>query len=189
MIPPPADAAAREDILRRLLGAMGESVWIEPTFRCDYGSQITIGSFFFANYDCIFLDVAPITIGSHVMLGPRVCLYTAGHPTVAEVPGSGAGVRPAHHHRRQRVDRRQRGGMPRRFHRRGQCDCRRRGGDPRHSRRRHRRRKPLPGPPAPDGCGPGQVGICPPGISGPAVPIKGGPPSGPPFISSFDAGG
>ncbi|WP_455582674.1 sugar O-acetyltransferase [Dysosmobacter sp.] len=81
----PADAAAREDILRRLLGAMGESVWIEPTFRCDYGSQITIGSFFFANYDCIFLDVAPITIGSHVMLGPRVCLYTAGPPTVAEV--------------------------------------------------------------------------------------------------------
>ena len=85
----PGQLEARLDILRQLLGSMGEGCYIEPSFRCDYGSQITIGDFFYANYDCIFLDVAPITIGSHVLLGPRVCLYTAGHPTVPEIRDTG----------------------------------------------------------------------------------------------------
>lgn len=85
----PGQLEERRDILRQLLGAVGEACCIEPTFRCDYGTQITIGDFFYANYDCIFLDVAPIVIGSHVLLGPRVCLYTAGHPTVPEVRDTG----------------------------------------------------------------------------------------------------
>ncbi|MDD3347802.1 sugar O-acetyltransferase [Oscillibacter sp.] len=81
----PADWEGRTAILRQLLGHLGEESWIETPFRCDYGSQIRIGDHFFANYDCIFLDVASITIGDHVFFGPRVCLYTAGHPTVPEV--------------------------------------------------------------------------------------------------------
>ena len=35
--------------------------------------------------DCIFLDVNRITIGDNVMLGPRVGLYTAGHPLDSDV--------------------------------------------------------------------------------------------------------
>ena len=85
----PEDRDGRTAILRELLGRVGENCWIEPTFSCDYGSQISIGDAFYANYDCIFLDVAPITIGSHVLLGPRVCLYTAGHPTTPEVRNTG----------------------------------------------------------------------------------------------------
>ena len=85
----PGQLEQRRDILRQLLGTVGDECCIEPTFRCDYGSQITIGDCFYANYDCIFLDVAPITIGSHVLLGPRVCLYTAGHPIAAEVRDTG----------------------------------------------------------------------------------------------------
>ena len=81
----PADAAGREAILRQLLGRMGENCWIEPPFRCDYGTQIAVGDHFYANYDCILLDVAPIAIGSHVFFAPRVSLYTAGHPIDAEV--------------------------------------------------------------------------------------------------------
>ena len=81
----PEEEDRRQAILRELLGGVGTNCWIEPTFRCDYGSNITIGDFFYANYDCIFLDVAPITIGSHVYMAPRVCLFTAGHPTVPEV--------------------------------------------------------------------------------------------------------
>lgn len=75
----------QEQLLRTLLGHLGESGWIEAPFRCDYGANLSIGSHFYANYDCIFLDVAPITIGDHVFFGPRVCLYTAGHPTVPEI--------------------------------------------------------------------------------------------------------
>lgn len=72
-------------MLRQLLGKMGEGCWIEPPFRCDYGSQVSLGDHVYANYDCIFLDVAPITIGSHVFLGPRVSLFAAGHPLDAGV--------------------------------------------------------------------------------------------------------
>ena len=85
----PTDWDGRTALLCKLLGCLGADSWIEPPFRCDYGTQITIGDHFFANYDCIFLDVAPIRIGAHVMFGPRVCLYTAGHPTVPEVRDTG----------------------------------------------------------------------------------------------------
>lgn len=75
----------RDEILRELLGHVGEGSSINPPFRCDYGSNISVGDHFFANYDCIFIDVCPITIGDNVFFGPRVCLYTAGHPVDAEV--------------------------------------------------------------------------------------------------------
>ncbi len=68
---------------------MGKNVTIEPTFRCDYGRNIHIGDNFFANFDCIILDVCTVTIGSDVLFGPRVCLYTAAHPLDAEVRRSG----------------------------------------------------------------------------------------------------
>ena len=45
----PDDEARRLELLRGLLGSVGEHVWIEPPFRCDYGSQITMGEFVFAN--------------------------------------------------------------------------------------------------------------------------------------------
>ena len=85
----PTDWAGRTELLRELLGRLGEDCWIEPSFRCDYGTRISIGDHFFANYDCIFLDVAPITIGEHVLFGPRVGLYTAGHPLDREVRDAG----------------------------------------------------------------------------------------------------
>lgn len=82
---PPDAPEVRMAILNQLLGSIGENSWIEPTFRCDYGANTYIGSHFYANYDCIFLDVAPIHIGNDVFMAPRVCLYTAGHPTTPEV--------------------------------------------------------------------------------------------------------
>ena len=85
----PTDWDSRTQILQELLGHLGEDSWIEPPFRWDYGTQISIGDHFFANYDCIFLDVAPITIGNQVMFGPRVCLYTAGHPLDAATRNTG----------------------------------------------------------------------------------------------------
>ncbi len=62
---------------------------IEPPFYCDYGSNITLGADFYANTDCIFLDVAPITIGDNVMFGPRVSLYTASHPIDSVIRSNG----------------------------------------------------------------------------------------------------
>jgi maltose O-acetyltransferase len=75
-----ADADAKKRLLTELLGGMGENIYIEPPFRCDYGGNITVGENFYANYDCIILDVNKVTIGRNVKFGPRVCVYTAGHP-------------------------------------------------------------------------------------------------------------
>lgn len=74
----------RAELLAELLGKSGKNVFIEPTFRCDYGCNILAGENFYANFDCIILDVATVTIGDNVKFGPRVCVYTAGHPTDAQ---------------------------------------------------------------------------------------------------------
>ena len=68
-------------ILKQLLGSVGKGPWIDPPFRCDYGSNIHIGDNFYANMDCLMLDVCDIHIGDNCLLAPRVCIFTAGHPT------------------------------------------------------------------------------------------------------------
>lgn len=76
--------AVRENLLRKIVKQIGEEVHFEPNFRCEFGFNITIGSHFFANFDCIMLDGNRITIGNHVLLGPRVGLYTANHALDAQ---------------------------------------------------------------------------------------------------------
>jgi maltose O-acetyltransferase len=73
---PPAERTA---VLRRLLGAVGEQCHFEPTFRCEFGFNIRIGDHFYANFDCVMLDGGGITIGDHVLFGPRVGIYTSNH--------------------------------------------------------------------------------------------------------------
>jgi maltose O-acetyltransferase len=80
----PGDLATRTALLRRLLGAAGEGAYIEPPFRCDYGSNIFVGARFYANFDCVILDCARIDIGDDVFFGPGVHLYGATHPIDAE---------------------------------------------------------------------------------------------------------
>ena len=77
---PSTDAAARRDLLVRLLGGVGDGVWIEPPFFCDYGAQVVIGANTFINTNCVLLDSAAIRIGANVLLGPGVQLLTAFHP-------------------------------------------------------------------------------------------------------------
>lgn len=80
---PAADVEGRAAVLRSLLGAVGEGVWIEPPFGCDYGVHIEIGAQTFVNMHCVFLDAAPIRIGTDVLIGPGVQLLTATHPLAA----------------------------------------------------------------------------------------------------------
>lgn len=71
---------ARQLLLRQLLGSLGDGSVILPRFVCDYGAQIFVGARTFVNYDAILLDCAPISIGDHVSIGPRVQLLTPLHP-------------------------------------------------------------------------------------------------------------
>jgi maltose O-acetyltransferase len=75
-----AEQEERDAILRSLLGDVGERVVVRPPFRCEYGTPITVGADTFVNYDCLMLDVAPITIGSACQLATRVQLLTPTHP-------------------------------------------------------------------------------------------------------------
>ena len=79
----------RTAILRDLFGAVGEGTTVKPRFACDYGFNIRAGRNLFVNYDCVFLDVAPIEIGDDVQIAPAVQLYTATHPLDPAVRRSG----------------------------------------------------------------------------------------------------
>src|SRR5690606_14003593 len=69
----------QHQVLRELLGSIGEGSVIKPTFACDYGYNIRVGRQSFINYHATFLDCARIDIGDFVQMGPGVQLYTAGH--------------------------------------------------------------------------------------------------------------
>ena len=70
----------RRTLLEQLLGAIGEGTEIRPPLYVDYGTHITIGARCFANFGFIALDVARITIGDDVQIGPNVQLLTPTHP-------------------------------------------------------------------------------------------------------------
>jgi maltose O-acetyltransferase len=70
----------RREILRALFAAGGDTVWMQPPFFCDYGSNIELGERVFFNFNCVVLDVCPVRIGSFTLFGPAVQIYTAMHP-------------------------------------------------------------------------------------------------------------
>jgi len=86
---PMSEGQQRLAILNTLLGNHGKSFFIESRFQCDYGYNIFLGENFYANFDCLFLDDAPIRFGRNVMLAPGVHIYTASHQLVAEERNSG----------------------------------------------------------------------------------------------------
>ena len=86
----PSEAAeARIALLRRLCGSVGDGAVIRPPFACDYGYNIRLGQNAFINFNCVFLDCAPIEIGDKLQMGPAVQLYTAAHPLEADIRRSG----------------------------------------------------------------------------------------------------
>ena len=74
------DPAFRRRLLGELLGSVGEDVEIRAPFCCDYGHQISVGARTFTNFGLVVLDVARVTIGDDVQIGPNVQLLTAQHP-------------------------------------------------------------------------------------------------------------
>lgn len=85
----PAQAQTRRDVLRDLFGSVGCDPWVEQRLHVDYGCNIHVGDRFYANANCVLLDVAEIRIGDDAMLAPAVGLYTATHPLDAATRVSG----------------------------------------------------------------------------------------------------
>jgi maltose O-acetyltransferase len=70
----------RRRLLGELFGRGGDTVWLQPPFFCDYGSNIELGERVFFNFNCIVLDVCSVRIGSFTLFGPAVQIYTPLHP-------------------------------------------------------------------------------------------------------------
>jgi maltose O-acetyltransferase len=79
------EAEARRTILRQLFGRGGETVWMQPPFFCDYGSNIELGERVFFNFNCVVLDVCRVRIGDFTLFGPAVQILTPLHPLDADL--------------------------------------------------------------------------------------------------------
>jgi maltose O-acetyltransferase len=77
-------APERHTLLQQLLGHIGQNSIIEPPFHFSYGQNIYLGDHTYLNFLCTILDNNTVHIGSHVMIGPSVQIYTAVHPLQAE---------------------------------------------------------------------------------------------------------
>ena len=75
----PSDMERRKQLLAKIFGSEPRNSLIVPPFHCDYGN-ISFGTNCVINYDCIFLDDAPITIGDYAFIAPMCCFSTVNHP-------------------------------------------------------------------------------------------------------------
>lgn len=77
------------EALRLRLAHVGEGVVIRPPFCCDFGWNVRIGAGAFVNFDCVILDVCPVSIGEATQIGPGVHIYAADHPRDAGLRRAG----------------------------------------------------------------------------------------------------
>ena len=69
----------RQQLMRDLFQKVGDNVWIEPDFHCEFGKNIFIGDNVYINFGCVILDCAKVTIGENTMFGPNIGLYAVNH--------------------------------------------------------------------------------------------------------------
>lgn len=73
------EAEKRQEIMRKLFKKVGERVYMEPNFTCEFGKNITLGNDLYINFGCTLLDCGQITIGNNTLIGPNVSMYSANH--------------------------------------------------------------------------------------------------------------
>jgi galactoside O-acetyltransferase len=76
----PEETGRRAELLRRILGTVGERAAIATPFNAAYGSNTHIGDDFFGNFNLSLVDDVEVRIGNGVMIAPNVTVTTTGHP-------------------------------------------------------------------------------------------------------------
>lgn len=86
----PSEEIKRKDLLKNLLGNMGENIWIEPPVHMAYGTNVHIGDHFYANFNLVIVDDIDVYIGENVMIAPNVTITPTGHPVDSDLrrPGT-----------------------------------------------------------------------------------------------------
>lgn len=76
------------DLRHKLLVSLGIKIPLDsciiPPLDMSYGSHLSIGNQSYINSGALILDNGFVNIGSHVMIGPRVQIYTASHALDAD---------------------------------------------------------------------------------------------------------
>jgi acetyltransferase-like isoleucine patch superfamily enzyme len=97
----------RRRLVRELFATGGDTVWLQPPFFCDYGSNIELGQRVFFNFNCVVPDVCGVRIGDFTLFGPAVQI--AGGDRLGRLggwrrdhPAGGADRSACRHRRRQR---------------------------------------------------------------------------------------
>lgn len=76
----PGEEEKQQALIRTIFGSVGEHIFIEPPMHLAYGTNVSIGDYFYANFNMTIVDDIEVTIGRHVMFGPNVTLSVTGHP-------------------------------------------------------------------------------------------------------------
>lgn len=74
----------RAEILRELLGDIGEGTFMLGPIRFHYGCHTTVGARCFMNFNFTVQDDARVTIGDDCSFGPNVTIVTPLHPMLPE---------------------------------------------------------------------------------------------------------
>lgn len=77
------DTKQREELLREMFGKCGQRLYCEPPLRFDYGCNTEVGEDFYANFNLVILDCAPVRIGKQCFIGPNVTIATPVHPLLS----------------------------------------------------------------------------------------------------------
>lgn len=88
----PSQKSKRYTLIKKLFSRTGASCSVYPPFHCDYGYNIRVGNNFFANVNCVILDVGIVNIGNNAMLGPGVMSLVASHPENVSLRNRGYGL-------------------------------------------------------------------------------------------------
>ena len=80
----------RRSLMEQLFGSVGENVYVEPDFTCEFGKNIFIGHDVYINFGAVLLDCSRIFIGNHVLIGPNVGMYSANHSLDPDERAQGA---------------------------------------------------------------------------------------------------
>lgn len=86
----PMDVKRKDDLLHKLLGTCGKSIWMEAPIHFAYGSNTHVGDHVYANFNLTIVDDGQCRIGNYVMFAPNVVITTTGHPVHPSFRDKGA---------------------------------------------------------------------------------------------------
>lgn len=76
----PLNFSEYSSLVKKLLGDVGDGIFIQPPFYCDTGKNIHVGTDFLVSSNVTISDTAPVYIGDYCVIGPNTLITTISHP-------------------------------------------------------------------------------------------------------------